>query len=86
MAAEISFKLAKYLEERDGNLIDAVTAYNDCLQRKEDHRDALFQLARLYQNMGNNDQCTGYCNRLLKIDPSNENASYMLANLMLMKD
>jgi len=55
LAAEISFKLAKYLEERDGNLMDAVTAYNDCLQRKEDHREALFQLARLYQNMGNND-------------------------------
>lgn len=37
LAAEISFKLAKYLEERDGNLADAITAYNDCLSRKEDH-------------------------------------------------
>ena len=36
--------------------------------------------------MGNNDQCTAYCHRLLKIDPSNDNASYMLANLMLMKE
>lgn len=36
--------------------------------------------------MGNNDQCTSYCYRLLKIDPSNHNASYMLANLMLMKE
>lgn len=37
LAAEISFKLGKYLEERDGNLADAITAYNDCLSRKEDH-------------------------------------------------
>jgi len=36
--------------------------------------------------MGNNDQCTSYCHRLLKIDPSNDNASYMLANLMLMNE
>ena len=74
------------MEERDGNLADAITAYNDCLSRKEDHKDAIFSLARLYQNMGNNDQCTAYCHRLLKIDASNENASYMLANLMLMRE
>lgn len=74
------------MEERDGNLADSITAYNDCLSRKDDHKDAIFALARLYQNMGNNDQCTAYCHRLLKIDPSNENASYMLANLMLMKE
>lgn len=30
--------------------------------------------------------CTQYCNKLLKIDPSNDNASFMLANLMLMKE
>ncbi len=48
LAADISFKLAKYLEERDGNLQDAVIAYNDCLVRKEDHKDALYALARLY--------------------------------------
>lgn len=86
LAAEISFKLAKYLEERDGNLQDAVVAFNDCLSRKEDHKEALFALARLFQNMGNNDQCTAFCNRILKIDPSNDNASFMLANLMLMKE
>lgn len=86
LAAEISYKLGKYLEERDGNAQDAVTAYNDCLSRKEDHKDALFALARLFQNMGNNDQCTAYCNRIIKIDASNDNASFMLANLMLMKE
>ena len=86
LAAEISFKLGKYLEERDGNIADSITAYNDCLSRKEDHKESLFALARLFQNMGNNDQCTAFCHRLLKVDPSNDNASYMLANLMLMRD
>lgn len=32
-AAEISFKLGKYYEERDGNLNDAIACFNDCLQR-----------------------------------------------------
>jgi hypothetical protein len=55
LAAEISFKMGKYLEERDNNIGDAIIAYNDCLSRKEDHKDALVALARLFQNMGNND-------------------------------
>ena len=43
-------------------------------------------MARLHQNYGNSkDQCTSYCNRLLKIDPSNEEATFMSANLMLME-
>jgi hypothetical protein len=48
LAAEISFKLGRYLEERDGNVNDAITAYNDCLSRKEDHKDAIIALARLF--------------------------------------
>lgn len=48
LASEISFKLGKYFEERDGNLQDAVTAYNDCLSKKEDHKEALYSLARLF--------------------------------------
>jgi hypothetical protein len=48
LAAEISFKLGKYLEERDGNVNDAITAYNDCLSRKEDHIESIISLARLF--------------------------------------
>lgn len=36
--------------------------------------------------MGNNDKCMSYCKKLLKIDPSNEQATFMQANLMLMKE
>jgi hypothetical protein len=61
-----------------------VVAYNDCLAKKEDYKDAMYALARLFQNSGNNDQCIQFCNRLLKVDPSNDNASFMLANLKLM--
>lgn len=43
------------MEERDGNEEDAIVAYNDCLSRKNEHKDAMIALARLYQNGGNND-------------------------------
>ena len=61
LAAEISYKLGIYLEEREGNNKDAITAYNDCLSRQETHKDSLIALARLFQNLGENDQCTQYC-------------------------
>mmetsp|Transcript_40518 Transcript_40518/g.39032 ORF Transcript_40518/g.39032 Transcript_40518/m.39032 type:complete len:142 (+) Transcript_40518:2642-3067(+) len=83
LAAEISFKLGKYLEDRDGNLRDAVTAYDDCLSRNEEHKEAIVAEARIFQNMGDNKKCTSLCQKLLKIDNSNDNATYMLANLML---
>lgn len=31
IAADISFKIAKYLEEREGDINNAVQAYNECL-------------------------------------------------------
>jgi len=86
VGAEISYRLGTYLEERNGKYEDAITAYSDCLARDTTHINAQVALARLYQQTGNNDQCGAYCNRLLKQDPSNEIATFMYANLVLMKD
>ena len=72
MAAEISFRLGKYDEERIGDVNSAIEAYNDCLKKAGEHMPAMEALARLYQNIGENDQCSAYCNRILKIEPSNE--------------
>ena len=74
------------MEERDGNDDDAIVAYNDCLSRSNDHKEALIALARLYQNNGNNDQAAAYCNRILKLDAQDERATFMYANLMLLKE
>lgn len=32
-AAEISFKLGKYYEEREVNMNDSIACFNDCLKR-----------------------------------------------------
>ena len=73
------------MEEREGTIEDgAIQFYNDCLVKDSEHKEALIAMARLYQNYGKNkDQCTSYCTKLLKIDPSNEQATFMYANLML---
>lgn len=85
ISGEISFRLGQYLEEREGNYEEAIAAYNDCLARKTDHIEAQLSLARLFQSNGNNDQCFSICNKILKQDPTNEQATFMIANLMLMK-
>jgi len=43
-------------------------------------------IARINQNQGNDEQCSQFCNKILKIQPGNEEATYMKANLMLMKE
>jgi len=48
LSAEISYRLGKYMEERDMNDDDAIVAYNDCLSRDNSHKDALVALGRLY--------------------------------------
>ena len=86
IAAEIAFKLGKYYEERDGNLDDAISCFNDTLKRSNNvHKDAMVAIARINQSKGNNDACFQMCQKVIKIEPSNEEATYMLANLMLMK-
>ena len=79
MAAEISFRLGKYDEERIGDGNSAMEAYMDCLKKSPEHVEAVVALARLLQNFGNNEECKTYCKRALKIDPSNEQATFMYA-------
>lgn len=43
-------------------------------------------IARINQNRGEDEQCSQFCNKILKIQPGNEEATYMKANLMLMKE
>ena len=60
-AADISFKLGKYYEDRDGNLNDAMSCFNDTLQRHADHQEAMVAIARIHQTQGSNEQCFQYC-------------------------
>lgn len=48
MAAEISYRLGKYDEERIGDANSAIEAYMDCLKKQNDHKEAMVSLARLH--------------------------------------
>lgn len=85
IAADINYKLAKYLEEREGDVDGAIRAYENCIKRDEEHKDALYALAKLHLSQNDPDKCVYYCKQLLKLDPSNEETSFMMANLMLLR-
>lgn len=85
VAANINYKLAKYLEEREGDYDGAIRALESCIKRDETHKQALFALAKLHLAQNDPDKCVYFCRQLLKQDPSNEETSFMMANLMMMR-
>ena len=86
-SADIAYQLGKYYEERDGNNDDALQCYNECLKRSNNENvQAMIAIARINQQNGNNDVCFNMCQKALKVDPGNEQATYMSANLLLMKN
>ena len=48
LAAEISFKMGKYYEERDGNLNEAFVCFNETLARDNTHKDSMLAIARIH--------------------------------------
>lgn len=46
----------------------------------------MVSIARILQNQGKNDECYQYCAKIIKLDPSNEDATYMQANIQLMRE
>ena len=48
MAAEISYRLGKYDEERIGDPNSAIEAYMDCLKKANEHAESMVALARIY--------------------------------------
>lgn len=60
IAADIHFKFGKYLEEREGDYFQAINNYESCIKRYEDHREALFSLAKLHLANNDTDKCVYY--------------------------
>lgn len=56
------------------------------LRSDETHEDSILFLARSYQQTGDYDQCQARCTTLLRLNPSNEEAAVMLADIMLQKE
>tara|TARA_B110000285_G_C15115003_1_gene613532 strand:- start:535 stop:1926 length:1392 start_codon:yes stop_codon:yes gene_type:complete len=86
LAGEILYTLGMYYEERDGSNEYALQNFHDALKKNPQHLKAMVAIARIAQNSGDNEQCMAYCQKIIQIEAANEEATYMLANLMLMRD
>lgn len=59
----------------------AVLCYKEVLKHSPEDLKAMTSLARLYMQMNNIGDCQVMCSTILKIDPNNEAASVMMADL-----
>ena len=81
--SKIFFSLGKYYEEREKNLQQAVACYNESLIHDDINTKSILSAAFLYEKLGDSQKCLQYCNRLLRIDPSNTEASTLMAEIQL---
>lgn len=85
VAADISYTLAQYLEEQRQDA-RAKVRYNQALKLQSAHEKSMLGLARLHLRLGELDACQAQCVTLMRVDPSNEEASMMLADIMFRKN
>eukprot|EP00898_Chlorokybus_atmophyticus_P001805 jgi/Chlat1/2625/Chrsp178S02467 len=85
VAADICFALAQERESRREHDL-AVAAYNEALTHCETHTKALLALAKLHLSRGDTEACQAQCAALLRVEPTNEEASLMLADLMFRRE
>ena len=62
--------------------LQAQTMYKEALQHTPDHCPSLLALSRLALAAGDLDACQAHCSALLQVQPDNEDAAIMLAELM----
>uniref|UniRef100_A0A665UEE5 Tetratricopeptide repeat domain 21B n=1 Tax=Echeneis naucrates TaxID=173247 RepID=A0A665UEE5_ECHNA len=84
LAAEICAEIAKYYTSQRG-YERAVKFYKEALVYCETDRKVMLELASLYLTLDESDACQEQCSIILKNDQFNEDATLMMANIMLKK-
>eukprot|EP01060_Flectonema_neradi_P035676 TRINITY_DN6631_c0_g1_i3.p1 TRINITY_DN6631_c0_g1~~TRINITY_DN6631_c0_g1_i3.p1 ORF type:complete len:1319 (+),score=237.31 TRINITY_DN6631_c0_g1_i3:49-3957(+) len=64
----------------------AVVFHNEALKQDDTHSRSMLALAQMYSDKGDLDGCEHQANSLLKVDPANEEASMMLADIMFRRN
>lgn len=59
----------------------AINHYKEALKYSPDDIKTIIALARLHMQVNNPMECQSMCTKVLKIDPNNEAASVMMADL-----
>jgi len=82
--AELNFQLGEYYEMRERNLEYAIGYYGETLRNDDAHEKSILALARIHLQKNELDICEKQLMTLLRVDPTNEEASMLMAELMMM--
>jgi tetratricopeptide repeat protein 21B len=83
-SAELNFQLGEYYETRERNLEYAIGYYGETLRSDDAHEKSILALARIHLQKNELDICEKQLMTLLRVDPTNEDASMLMAELMMM--
>mmetsp|Transcript_68417 Transcript_68417/g.198374 ORF Transcript_68417/g.198374 Transcript_68417/m.198374 type:complete len:1349 (+) Transcript_68417:99-4145(+) len=83
-SAEINFMLGEYYETRERNLEYAVGYYGETLRHDDTHEKSILALARIHLQKNELDICEKQLMSLLRVDPANEEAAMLMAELMML--
>lgn len=81
--SKIFFYLGEYFEQRDKNFPQALAYYNESVVHDDMNISSILRAAFLYEKQNDFQKCIQYCNRVLRIDPSNEEAATLMAEIQL---
>ena len=83
-SADLNFMLGEYYETRERNLEYAVGYYGETLRHDDAHEKSILALARIHLHKNELEVCEKQLMTLLRVDPSNEEASMLMAELNMM--
>jgi tetratricopeptide repeat protein 21B len=81
--SKIFFHLGQYFEQRERNYPQALAYYNESAQYDDMNITSILRAGYLFEKQGDFQKCIQYCNRVLRIDPSNEEAATLMAEIQL---
>jgi tetratricopeptide repeat protein 21B len=81
--ADLNYELGKHYEDRQPNVEQAMQYYEEALQSVDSHEKSALSLANIHLRKKDYDACEKNVMRILRFDPSNEEASMLMAELMM---
>jgi tetratricopeptide repeat protein 21B len=84
-AASIACQMAQYYQQQRRDPEQALGFYSEALKLNENHAVALLAMANLQSQAGEVDRALQTTQTLLRVDPANEEASALLADLLFRK-
>ncbi|KAJ3117392.1 Tetratricopeptide repeat protein 21B [Phlyctochytrium bullatum] len=86
MASDICYDIAELYIKHLKDFGKAVEYYNEAIQNYSMHSKSLLALAKIYIQQGDINAAQNQCTALLRLDPSNEDATIMIADIMFRKN